>query len=170
MRFRVELLAGTKVDGATELWAKLAPTDGARLFSHAKVNLAKPGTFSSRTDKVWAAEESVVPAGYVDRSAPEGTAAAINESEWSTAKPGKPAVLPPESDGATRGWRASSEPLPTVVENARPPAPMRVKRPKPIEAAPAKTPPVEVARRPSWTPERLGKQSQTARPSWSAAR
>ena len=68
MQFRVELPAGTKVDGATELWAKLAPTNGARLFSHAKLNLTKPGVFSSRTDKVWASEESVVAASYVDTS------------------------------------------------------------------------------------------------------
>jgi hypothetical protein len=172
MRFRVELPAGTKVDGATELWAKLAPTDGARLFSHAKVNLTKPGTFSSHTDKVWASEESVVPASYVDTSTQtaETAAVAINESEWSTAKPGKPAILPPESDEATGGWKAASEPLPAVVENTKPPATMRVERPKPIEPTPTKTPPVEVARKPSWTPERPGKQSQTARPSWSATR
>jgi hypothetical protein len=171
MRFRVELPAGTKADGATELWAKLAPTDGARLFSHAKVNLAKLGTFSSRTDKVWASDESVVAASYVDASTqPTETATAINESEWSTAQPGKPAILPPESDEATGGWKAASEPLPAVVENTKPPAAIRVERPKPIEPTPIKTPPVEVARKPSWTPERPGKQSQTAQPSWSATR
>jgi hypothetical protein len=171
MRFRTELPAGTKVDGATELWAKLAPTDGARLFSHAKVNLAKPGTFSSRTDKVWASEESVVPASYVDTSAqPEETTSPINDSEWSTAMPGKPAILPPESNEATGGWKPASGPLPAIVENAQAPATMQVERPKPIEPAPPKTPLVEVARKPSWTPDRPGKQSQPTRPTWSATR
>jgi hypothetical protein len=172
MRFRVELPAGTKIDGSTELWAKLAPTDGSRLFSHAKVNLTKPGTFSSRTDKVWASEQSVVPASYVDTSTQSAEAApTINESEWSTAKPGKPAILPPESDQATGGWKPASEPLPAVVENTKPLAPTRVERPKPIEPAPTTTPSIEVAQKPSWTPDRPGKQPQTTpRPSWSATR
>ena len=171
MRFRVELPAGTKVEGATELWAKLAPTNGARLFSHAKINLTKPGVFSSRTDKVWASEESVVAASYVDTSTqPAETTASINESEWSTAKPGKPAILPPESDEATGGWKAATGPLPAVVESTKPPATMRAERPKPTETAPMKTPPIEVAKKPSWTPERPGKQAQATRPSWSATR
>jgi hypothetical protein len=173
MQFRVELPAGTKVDGATELWAKLAPADGARLFSHAKLNLTKPGVFSSRTDKVWASEESVVPASYADTSeAPTESVAAINESEWSTAKPGKPAILPPESDETTGGWKAASGPVPAIVETTKPPATMRAERSKPIELTPAPTKPapVEVARKPSWTPERPGTQSHAAKPSWSATR
>ena len=96
----------------------------------------------------------------IHRRTPTETAAAINESEWSTAKPGKPAILPPESDEATGGWKAASGPLPAVVENTKPPATMRAERPKPIEPAPDKAAPVEVARKPSWTPERPGKQSQ----------
>ena len=171
MRFRVELPAGTQADGTTEIWAKLAPTDGARQFSHAKINLTKPGVFSLRTDKVWASEESVVPASYVDTSTqPAETTASINESEWSTAKPGKPAILPPESDEATGGWKAATGPLPAIVESTKPPATMRAVRPKPIEPAPAKTSSVEVAKKPSWTPERPGKQAQATRPSWSATR
>jgi hypothetical protein len=171
MRFRVELPAGTKVDGSTELWAKLAPTDGARLFSHAKINLSKPGAFSSRTDKVWASEESVMAASYVDTSTqPAETTASINESEWSTAKPGKPAILPSASDDVTGGWKAASGPLPAVVESTRRPMTVRPERPKPIEAAPANTPPAEIAKKPSWTPERPGTQAQANRPSWSATR
>jgi hypothetical protein len=171
MRFRVELPAGTKVDGATELWAKLAPTNGARLFSHAKLNLAKPGVFSSRTDKVWASEESVVAASYIDTSTqPAETTAALNESEWSTAKPGKPAILPPESDEATGGWKAASGTLPEVVENTRQPAATHIDRPTPIERASTKATPIEVARKPSWTPDRPGTHPHMARPSWSATR
>jgi hypothetical protein len=171
MRFLVELPAGTRVDGATELWAKLAPTDGAKLFSHAKVNLAKPGAFSSRSDKVWASEESVVAASYVDASAmPIDAVATINESKWSTAKPGKPAILPPESDEITGGWKATTGPLPAVVEDTKPPAKLRSDRPKAIEPAPTKMAPVEVARKPSWTPERTDTRSRTAKPTWSATR
>jgi hypothetical protein len=171
MRFRVELPAGTQVDGAAELWIKLAPTNGARLFSHAKLNLAKPGVFSSRTDKVWASEESVVAASYTDTSTqPTETAATINESEWSTAVPGKPAILPTESVDTIGGWKAASGPVPAVVESKKPAPPVRAERPKPIEPAPIKAAPVEVARKPSWAPERPGSRSGDARPSWSATR
>lgn len=171
MRFQVELPADTKVDGATELWAKLAPTNGARLFSHAKLDLAKPGVFSSRTDKVWESEESVVAASYVDTSTqPAEVAAAINESEWSTAKPGKPAILPPDSDEATGGWKTASGRLPAVAASTKPTAPMPDDHPKRTETAPTKTAPVEVARKPAWTQERPGATSRAARPSWSATR
>jgi hypothetical protein len=171
MRFRVELPAGTEVDGATELWAKLAPNNGARLFSHANFNLAKPGVFSSRTDKLWASEESVVAASYIDTSTqPAETTATVNESEWSTAKPGKPAILPPASDEATSGWKAASETLPTVAESTKPPMTIRSAPPKTIERASTKSAPVELARKPSWTPERPGKQSRVTRPIWSATR
>jgi hypothetical protein len=171
MRFQVELPAGTKLDGPTELWAKLAPADGGRVFSHAKLSLAKPGVFSSRTDRLWVSEESVVAASYVDTSTPTAEVApTMNEGEWATAKPGRPAILPPESDEATGGWKAASGPLPAIMESAKPTPVVRSERPKPIEPAPAKTPPVEVARKPSWTPERAGTQSHAARPTWSATR
>jgi hypothetical protein len=171
MRFHVELPAGTRVDGATELWAKLAPTNGSRLFSHAKLNLTKPGVFSSRTDKVWASEESVVAASYVDTpTQPAEIAPSTNESTWATAKPGKPEILLPESDEATGGWKAASGPLPAVAESTKSTATVRAESPKSIEPASAKTGPVEVARKPSWTPERSGTQSRAARPNWSATR
>jgi hypothetical protein len=176
MRFRVELPAGTQVDGATELWIKLAPTNGARLFSHAKLNLAKPGVFSSRTDKVWASEESVVAASYVDTSTqPAETTATVNESEWSTAKPGRPAILPPESEEATGGWKAASGPLPAAVESTKPPTtiwsePQKSIQPASIQPASIKAAPVEVARKPPWTPDRPGTQSHAVGPSWSATR
>jgi hypothetical protein len=171
MRFRVELPAGTKADGATELWAKLAPTGGVRLFSHAKLSLAKPGVFSSCTDKLWASEESVVAASYVATSTrPAEITASINESEWSTAKPGKPAILPAASDEATGGWKAASGPLPAVVENSRQPAATHIDRPKPVETASTKAAPVDVAGKPSWTPDRPGTHQHVARPSWSATR
>jgi hypothetical protein len=171
MRFQVELPAGTKVDGPTELWAKLAPATGDRVFSHAKLSLAKPGVFSSRTDKVWASEESVVAASYVDTSTPsEEVTPTINEGEWATAKPGKPAVLPPESDEATGGWKAASGPIPTIVESTKPLTLVRSERPRPIEATPANSPPVEIAHKPSWSPERAGTQLHPARPTWSATR
>jgi hypothetical protein len=171
MRFHVELPAGTKVDGATELWAKLAPTNGPRLFSHAKLSLMEPGIFSSRTNKVFASEKSVVAASYTQTSnQPVEMAATINESEWSTAKPGKPAVLRPESDATTGGWKAASVPLPAIVEGIKLPRGLAAEAPKPTEPPAAKTSPVEIARMPPWTPERPGAPSQAARPNWSATR
>jgi hypothetical protein len=171
MRFRVELPAGTMVDGATELWAKLAPTNGARLFSHAKLNLSKPGVFSSRTDKVWASEESLVAASYVETSTQhEEVAPPVTEGTWATAKPGRPAIVPSQADEASGGWKSASGSLPAVVAITKPAATLRDDRPKPMESTSAKTAPVEVARKPAWTPERFGTQPRTARPAWSAIR
>lgn len=171
MRFHVELPGGTKVDGTAELWVRLAPTSGAKLLSHAKLDLAKPGVFSSRTDKIWASEESVIAASYFETSSKTSDIAPVmNEGTWATAKPGKPAILPPESDESTGGWKAASGPLPAVSEGTKPPATMRNDRPIPIESASTKAAPVEVARKPSWAPERLGTQSHAARPMWSATR
>lgn len=171
MRFRVELPADTKGDGATELWAKLAPTSGGRLFSHAKLSLMEPGIFSSRIDKGLASENSVVAASYTETSnQPVEMTATTNESDWSTAKPGQPAVLPPESDATTGGWKAASCPLPAMVEGIKPRRGLAAEATKPTEPPSSKTPPVEVARKLPWTPERPGAPSQTARPRWSATR
>ena len=171
MQFRVELPAGTDVNGPTELWAKLAPTNGARLFSHAKLDLSKPGIFSSRTEKIWASEESVVAASYVDTSTQAAEAVpTMNVGSWATAVPGKPAILPAESNEATGGWKAASGPLPAIVENAKPRATKRSDPPKPIDPARPKATPVEVASKPSWAADRPSTQPMVARPSWSATR
>jgi hypothetical protein len=171
MQFRVELPADLKVDGATELWAKLAPMNGDRLFSHAKLSLMGPGIFSSRIGKALASDKSVVAATYLETSTqPIEMAATINESAWSTAKPGKPAVLRPDSDEATGGWKAASGPLPAIVESIKAPRGLAAQAPKSTEPPSTKASPVEVARKPPWTPERPGTQSQAARPSWSATR
>jgi hypothetical protein len=171
MQFRVELPPGMKVVGLTELWAKLAPINGARLFSHAKLNLSKPGVFSSRTDKISASDESVVAASYVETSTqPEEVAPTVTEGTWATAKPGKPAIVPFQADEASGGWKAASGLSASVVETIKPAAAIRDDRPKPIGSAPVKTAPIEVARKPTWTPERSGMQSHTARPAWSATR
>ncbi len=171
MRFRVELPAGTKVDGATELWARLTPTSGDKVLSHAKLDLSRPGVFSSRTNKIWASEESVVAASYVDTSSkPAEIVAPINEGTWAIALPGKPAILPPESDQSTGGWKAASGPIPAVIANTTTPTPTRIDRPAPPESNPPSVAPVEIAQKPAWTPERPGAASHTVRPTWSATR
>ncbi len=185
MRFTVQLPADTKVDGPTELWAKLAANEGSRQFSHAKVNLGKPGAFSSRTDRVWASEEPAVAASHVETSAESTiqeelsasadaleTPVSFNESDWSTAQPGKPGVLPAEPEDTGRGWRASSEPVPMIAakEKSSPSPSYRHELPKQIHAAPSKPAPAKMAQKPSWTPERPGATSQAVRPIWSATR
>ena len=181
MQFLVELPAGTKVAGPIELWAKLGPSSGSRLFSHAKLNLERPSKFSSRTDKVWAQEQPVVAASYVDRSAEESAATldepaqepvTFNESEWSTAMPGQPAVLPIKPEQSDRGWRAASGQVPIISEKSEPKRGYERELPKPIQTppAPVKAVPPKVAQKPSWTPERPGAVPQAARPAWSPTR
>jgi hypothetical protein len=173
MRFHVELPAGTQADGSTELWVRLAPTSGDKLLSHAKVDLSRPGVFSSRANKLWASEESVIAASYVETStAPAETAAPVNEGTWAVALPGKPANLPPDSDAADGGWKATKEPLPEVVVSAKQAAPKRIARKSNSESLSKSThaASTEMARKPAWTPERPGNAAAAKRPSWSATR
>ncbi len=116
MRFHVELPPHTKIDGTTELWVQLTANGRSRLLSHASIDLTRPGVFSSRTDKVWPAEESVMAASYEEPATESNDVAApLNEGKWATAEPGKPVNLPAEAHDAAGGWKASSEPLPAAV-------------------------------------------------------
>jgi hypothetical protein len=170
MRFRVELPAGTKIDGETELWAKFAPANGARLFSHAKLCLTKPGFFSSRSDKIPTSEQSVIQTSYVDTSTqPADIALTTSESTWATAKPGKPAILQPESD-STSGWKAASELLPQAVVITKPAAMVPMDSGKTTEAKLIQGAPAKSAQKPLWTAERPGTASRATRPNWSAVR
>lgn len=181
MRFHVELPPDVQVGDAMELWVKLMPTVGNKMLSHAKVDLSRPGVFSSRTDKIWASEESVVAASYEEpagissnvESAPviPSPTTPVIESNWATAEPGKPVNLPPESDAAGGGWRRSNELIPTVVASASSSSSSTKATAGESEPKLKKSPPPKVAQKPSWTPERSGKSSPpVTRPSWSATR
>jgi hypothetical protein len=180
MRFFVELPAGTPIGASTQLWVRLVPRDGAKLLAHANVDLARPGLFSSRADKLWPTEEAVVAASYVDESKVPAVPAAdvattINEGNWAIAAPGRPANLPPEARDASGGggWRVSTEPMPVVLASGTEVlAPPTVERPVPK----ARSKPEAVAAKPlhppGWTPERAGESTRrvASRPSWSASR
>jgi hypothetical protein len=176
MRFKVELPAGTQVGEPTELWARLTPVDGKKLLSHANLDLSRPGLFSSRTDKVWASEESVIPASYIETaSAASANDAAVplNEAAWTTALPGAPVNLPRESDRPEAGWRASSEVVPVAAATAPAsvPAPRDSRSRENVATASSQpTASKEATPKPSWSPDRSGKPLQVARPSWSATR
>ena len=171
MRFHIELPEGTRVNGMTELWVRLSPENGAKVLSSAKVDLSRPGVFSSRTDKLWASEEAVVAASYEETPSPSvETSTTMNEGKWVVAAPGKPANLPPDADRAGGGWRASSEPMPVAVAAGKANAPTHIDRPPATEASSKSGSTAELAKKPSWTPERPGKSSHDARPTWSATR
>jgi hypothetical protein len=182
-RFHVEVPADVKAVDANELWVRLVPTSGGKMLTHAKIDLSRPGMFSSRTDKIWPSEESVVATSYeepiakpADIAPSEAPAIAtpvpapMTEGTWATAQPNKPANLPPESDRATGGWRASSEPIPAVVATSTPNTSVR-NDPSPAAQSEAKsTPPPAAAKKPTWTADRPGGASHDVRPSWSATR
>jgi hypothetical protein len=177
MRFHVELPPDMQITGATELWVKLTPASGGKLLSHAKVDLSQPGVFSSRTDKIWKSEESVIAASYTETPV-EPTAgpviainAPIKESAWATAEPGKPANLPTDSGEPGAGWRASNELIPTVVASSASSGTTPKNISTSSEAKAKDVAPPRVAQRPSWTPERNGRSSPPVkRPSWSVTR
>lgn len=180
MRFHVELPAGTHVGEANELWVRLMPTGGSKLLSHAKVDLSRPGVFSSRTSKLWASEESVVAASYAEPAPKtpdadsnnvrtEDVDSSANEGSWATAQPGKPANLPDlNRDGG--GWRASSETMSAMVTNAAPAAIVSSKPQLHSDSKSKNDTDAEIAERPSWSPDRAGKASRIVRPTWSATR
>jgi len=179
IRFHVELPPDVKVNDANELWVRLVPTTGGKMLTHAKIDLSQPGVFSSRTDKLWPSEESVVATNYeepiakpADVAAPDAApvAAPMTEGTWAVAQPDKPAILPPESDRTTGGWRASSEPMPAVVRTTTPSKTVWNDRPTLPKSEPKSTPPAAVAKKPTWSAERPGGASHDARPSWSATR
>jgi hypothetical protein len=184
MRFHIETPHDVKVADANELWVRLVPAGGGKMLTHAKIDLSRPGVFSSRTDKIWPSEESsIVAASYDEPVAKPGemsvpsdapitpsTVAPMTEGTWATAQPNKPANLPPESDRLTGGWRASSEPMPAVVAPVSPPTTASNEQPttslckakSSVTAAPAK--------KPTWSAERPGSTPNHDRPAWSATR
>jgi hypothetical protein len=180
MHFRVELPVGTKIEGKNELLVRLVPTTGASLLSHARLDLSKPGLFSSRTDKIWQSNDSVMAASYNEPATEAETGAddpapPINEGAWATAAPGKPANLPADNGEPSAGWRAANEPIPDAVVHSRPATKVwndQAKRPE--DPAPANSTtlvaPVGVALKPTWAPERPGSSPRKTRPTWSATR
>lgn len=177
MRFYVELPAGTPAGEATQLWVRLVPQSGPKLLAHANIDLAQPGVFSSRTDKLWPTEETVLAASYVEETSTPVTdvAATMNDGAWATAQPGKPANLPPEMQdkSGSGGWRVSTEPMPVVVASstARTSLPAIEPLTRPENSTPlaiVKKP----AKRPGWAAERPGEPSHRVAtlPSWSATR
>jgi hypothetical protein len=177
MHFRIELPAGTKIEGKNQLLVRLVPTTGASLLSHARLDLSKPGLFSSRTDKIWQSDSSLVAASYDEPAVETETDDAqpmMNEGVWATAAPGKPANLPADADQPPGGWRAASGPIPEVVVNSTPTkaGSDQTRRLEQPAKATTSTAPVEIARKPTWAPERpgTGTSSRATRPTWSATR
>jgi hypothetical protein len=177
MRFFIELPTDSPVVGPTELWVRMVSPDGARRLAHAKIELSQPGVFSSRANKLWAAEEAVVAASYSAATPPATDVAAVtNEGGWSVAEPGKPANLPAgllDESGGGR-WRASSEPMPAIIATSTPAPPSgEMNNPlRPIERSPVSATTEPPAKRPAWAPDRESGPSRRVgtRPSWSATR
>jgi hypothetical protein len=188
MRFHIEVPKAVNVADANELWVRLVPAGGGKMLTHAKIDLSRPGVFSSRTDKIWPSEESpIVAAGYeepvvepaakpADLVASEdapitpSAIAPMTEGTWATAQPNKPANLPSESDRVTGGWRASSEPIPAVIAPVASRATV-TNEPPAIMSSQTKNAAAAIApKKPSWSAERPGGTSQQDRPTWSATR
>jgi hypothetical protein len=199
MRFHIELPAGTKSEGTTELWVRMVTKNGEKSLSHAAIDLSRAGVFSSRAEKLWPAEESVIAANYTEPAnkpedvgkpglvnASADAAATVCEGSWAVARPGKPANLPDGVDEAEGGWKASEEPMLAAMASHSPAAiagrsPVAVARKSPVANKPEKKSPdtsakpasdgsTEVAQRPMWSPERVGTTSPSDRPVWSATR
>lgn len=182
MRFHIELPAGTTSTGTTELWVRMVTKNGEKSLNHAAIDLSQAGVFSSRADKLWPAEESVIAANYTEpASKPDagkaervnGSAdvtASVSEGSWAVARPGKPANLPDGVDEAGGGWKATSTAIPAVVASKLPAASKPGRRGSDESSKRTSDRTAEVEQRPAWSPERTSSSSQAARPVWSATR
>lgn len=192
MRFQIELPEGTAVGENSQLWVRLVSSDGAKLLSHANVDLTKPGQFASNTNRIWPSEETVVAASYEEPANPAeqnvpsaDVAASLTEGHWAVAAPGQPSNLPEGFDTEAKGWRASNESIPPVMANVVEVSPRESlnklrdeirhtqqetasNKNKVAEKVKEKAPVV----RPGWAPERPGQSPQrmASRPNWSAKR
>lgn len=190
MRFLIELPEGTTVGDNSQLWVRLVSSDGAKLLSHASVDLTQPGQFASKTNRVWPSEETVVAASYeepvnpAEQNAPSAdVATTLTEGHWAVAAPGQPSNLPEGFDTEAKGWRTSRVPIPPVMANFAEESPRESLnklrdqiRHSQQEAASNKTAEKVAEKapvvRPGWAPERAGQSPQrlATRPSWSAKR
>lgn len=192
MRFQIELPEGTTVGENSQLWLRLVSSDGAKLLSHANVDLTKPGQFASKSNRIWPSEETVVAASYeesvnpAEQNIPPADAAiTLTEGDWAVAAPGQPSNLPEGFNSEAKGWRASNESIPPVMANVVGESPRESlnklrdeirhsqqttasNKNKVAEKVEEKAPVV----RPGWAPDRPGQSPQRVgtRPSWSAKR
>ena len=185
MRFYLELPADTPLMEATELWVRALPRDGKKLLAHTRVDLEQPGDFSSPIDLPLPADmqgEPPILAPHTEHApiVPARIAASVMEGEWTIARPGEPANLPAEEDPSGE-WRASSEPIPTVVRASPTAAPRSraVRLTAHTESVAAlQLPPVY--KPPTWSPDRSAPAAAdkddrrsaaiSRRPAWSATR
>ena len=69
MRYFIELPSNTQTGRSVQLWVQLVPRTGAKLLSHASVDMTKAGVFSSRPEKrdnSSSTKTSVVAASYTE--------------------------------------------------------------------------------------------------------
>jgi hypothetical protein len=154
LSFYLELPPDTPINQATEIWVRLVPRNGAKLLAHAGVQLSRPGTFSSveHTRPLGGEDDSpTLPETEADSTAISRVKSNLIQSDWTTARPDKPARSSDADFVADNQWRASSEVIPVAVHAAQP-------SPRAVDQAahrasdrrtvtPAYT-------RPTWTPDR----------------
>jgi hypothetical protein len=183
MRFFIELPADTKLEAASQIWARVLPNRGSKLLTHANVDLTQAGAFSSQPGAVLPAlTATAMQASYTEVAAPSPSDVppVISEGKWVTAEPGKPANLPADAQDVTGGgWKKSSEPIPMAVARSvevTPIFPAAMPRSEPISEQtaererPAKR--ESSAKRPGWAADRPGNSARrlATRPSWSDTR
>jgi hypothetical protein len=184
MRFYLELPSETAVTDPAELWVRLVMPDETKLLTHAEVNLIQPSQFASMDDMP---EEPVDDeAGQIaasvspTRSAPEPRPMVLDEG-WTIARPGEPAGSE-EADIAESAWRASSEPILAVVQEATRASRVVESTRQSHTREQGSRPPAPAYKRPTWTADRPASSnsaqltapakngSPRPRPAWSATR
>jgi hypothetical protein len=182
LRFYLELPADTECTEPAEIWVRLMPADKDKLLTHAEINLAKPGKFSSHGEEngMLTLGEAVqaVDAKNSPNEAMQSTPLLAAEG-WSIARPD--GVAQAESPASTE-WRASSEPIFAVAQDASPASRGVGLVGENRDGALAHDAFPPQYKRPTWTPDRPDSAdvlpakittesgSHPQRPSWSATR
>lgn len=183
MRFYLELPNDFVSAAVTEIWARIVPQVGEKILVHADLNLQTPGQFSSQRDElnsIGAVRHELANRNEPREAVPVAALQPLDESEWTIARPGEPAVGKLLSE-PSEDWRASLAPsLPSKVAEASVVKPPR-KVPSAAQLSGVKATPQQYVR-PTWSPDRAGGKStlsgRTARhstppahrPAWSPTR
>ncbi len=167
MQFRLELPPESAVDTPVELWVRLLPAEGGKMLTHVPLDLLQAGQFTSTQGNSKVVQDSkptqlLVSSSHIAHGDPVRrnlyTATSIDGDGWTTALPGEPSDAHCLSESQ---WRASSEPIPAMVQAFVPASPVVPPAPTIIQAAALEAP--------TAVPQETGKEKATASPEFDDA-
>jgi hypothetical protein len=147
MQFRLELPAETPNTKPVELWVRLLPAEGGKLLAYVPLDLQQAGQFSSIDsnamprhggERLESPGHSLTPlASHEPMSRHPRVAKSVDGDGWTTALPGEPSDAQCVTESQ---WRASSEPIPAIVQAFVPASQVLAPAPAVVQAAALEVP------------------------------